>query len=189
MEHRHKILANHILYPHNQQRHHRRYGVLERRAGHDLAGPDVGVQQPHHGPARTEGIFVEPVVGGGHRCRPRQRHAYGLAYRSHGIGREHAGTRAGAGTSRPFDLGQLGLTHATFRHGADALEDRRRRLGLPERFLLFVGMIYPGKNVGNMLRAFSRVCHDHDIHLVVAGGTRWKYEDDLALIDELGFAL
>ncbi len=67
-----------------------------------------------------------------------------------------------------------------------ALETVRRQYALPSRFILFAGHIYPGKNFGRLLQAFSKVRHQIDIDLVVAGGMRWKYEDDLALLEKLG---
>lgn len=59
---------------------------------------------------------------------------------------------------------------------------------LPGRFVLFVGHIYPGKNFTRLLRAFAAVRQSLDVSLVVAGGRRWKYEDDLAELDRLGLA-
>lgn len=67
-----------------------------------------------------------------------------------------------------------------------ALAAIRARYRLPERFLLFVGHIYPGKNFGRVLRAFDMVRRQFDVDLVVAGSPRWKYQDDLALIESLG---
>jgi len=68
------------------------------------------------------------------------------------------------------------------------LERARAKHGLPERYLLFVGKIYPGKNLGNVLRAFARVRERIPHKLVICGDVYWKYEQDLALLDELGLA-
>jgi glycosyltransferase involved in cell wall biosynthesis len=62
----------------------------------------------------------------------------------------------------------------------------RERYRLPERFLLSVGHVYPGKNVGRLLGAFAKLRREADIQLVIAGSPRWKYRNDLDLIDRLG---
>lgn len=67
-----------------------------------------------------------------------------------------------------------------------ALEATRERLGLPPQFLLFVGRIFPNKNFGNLVKALAKVREQLPLPLVVAGGVRWKYEKDLAVVQELG---
>jgi glycosyltransferase involved in cell wall biosynthesis len=76
----------------------------------------------------------------------------------------------------------------TFRPVTDerVLADVRRRYGLPDAFMLFVGGIYPQKNFGGLLRAFRQVAPSIPHRLVVAGNMRWKSEGDLALIRTLG---
>lgn len=71
---------------------------------------------------------------------------------------------------------------------ASSLASVRERLGLPESFLLFVGKIYPGKNLGNVLRALDVLRDRIPHHLVVCGAPYYKYEEDLRLIEELGLA-
>ena len=66
------------------------------------------------------------------------------------------------------------------------LENIRKKYQLPEKFIVYVGHIYPGKNVGRVFKAFSKVREEHDIKLVVAGSYKWKYKDDLALVEKLG---
>jgi glycosyltransferase involved in cell wall biosynthesis len=56
---------------------------------------------------------------------------------------------------------------------------------LPENFILFVGHLYPQKNFANLLRALHIIANDLPHDLVVAGRPRWKYEDDLSLIESL----
>ena len=65
------------------------------------------------------------------------------------------------------------------------LENIRKKYGLPSRFILNVGLMYPGKNIPNLLRAFKRVRERENIKLVIAGGGRRMYKNDLALIHEL----
>jgi glycosyltransferase involved in cell wall biosynthesis len=68
----------------------------------------------------------------------------------------------------------------------EQLEVVKAKYNLPRRFILFAGHIYPGKNFGRLLEAFSTVRKDMNIHLVVAGGMRWKYQNDLNAIETLG---
>ncbi|MDX9979161.1 MAG: glycosyltransferase family 1 protein [Lentisphaeria bacterium] len=65
------------------------------------------------------------------------------------------------------------------------LEEARRRYRLPARYIVYVGHIYPGKNIGRLFQALALVRQQHDIDLVIAGAPRWKYKDDLALIPQL----
>jgi glycosyltransferase involved in cell wall biosynthesis len=75
-----------------------------------------------------------------------------------------------------------------FRRGADAAEARRLRQahGLPERYALWVGQIYPMKNLGGLIRAFRRVRDQFDCGLVIAGKPHLKAERDLAFIGSCG---
>lgn len=65
----------------------------------------------------------------------------------------------------------------------------RRAKGLPERFFLFVGTLEPRKNLESLLSAFARF-HTlpayRDIHLVMAGGKGWFFEDIFRRVTELG---
>lgn len=65
------------------------------------------------------------------------------------------------------------------------LDQIRSTYGLPERFFLYCGQIYPPKNFGRLLRAYARVGPELGIHLVVAGEHRWLCGEELDLIDEL----
>ncbi len=67
-------------------------------------------------------------------------------------------------------------------------EPVRARLGLPERFLLFVSTLEPRKNLVRLIEAFSRIAvHETQpaLSLVVAGRRGWLYEDIFATIDRL----
>jgi glycosyltransferase involved in cell wall biosynthesis len=68
-----------------------------------------------------------------------------------------------------------------------AIAHVRRRLGLPDRFLLFVSTLEPRKNLVRLLEAFAQViqAEDVDLHLVIAGRRGWLYEDIFAAIDRL----
>jgi glycosyltransferase involved in cell wall biosynthesis len=65
------------------------------------------------------------------------------------------------------------------------LQSIRGKYGLPKRFVLNVGLIYPGKNIPNLLRALKLVRENADIDLVIAGVGKRMYQDDLMMIDEL----
>ncbi len=57
-------------------------------------------------------------------------------------------------------------------------DDVRRRYALPERFLLFVGIASPRKNLDRLVRAFGalRDAERGATHLVLAGPAGWKNE-------------
>ncbi len=57
---------------------------------------------------------------------------------------------------------------------AEERADSRARLGLPERFILFVGTIEPRKNLGTLLDAWAMMRDRPD--LVVVGSWGWGYE-------------
>jgi len=68
-----------------------------------------------------------------------------------------------------------------------ALEKLRTRYALPERFILSVGSLEPGKNRAALLKAYAGLRkRGLEQKLVVVGQRAWKYEDDLALAEELG---
>lgn len=73
-------------------------------------------------------------------------------------------------------------------HDRNALEDVRKKYDLPQRFIVFVGHIYPGKNIGRLFEAFAKVRAKYDVKLVIAGGYRWKYQREMDMIRQLGIA-
>ncbi len=64
----------------------------------------------------------------------------------------------------------------------------KERYGLPDRFILFVGKLYPGKNFSNIVRALAliRKKAGPSLKLVSAGDLRWKYEKDFEEIEKQG---
>jgi glycosyltransferase involved in cell wall biosynthesis len=68
------------------------------------------------------------------------------------------------------------------------LREAREEYRLPRNFILFVGHIYPQKNFATLVRAFHTLSHKIPHSLVVAGRPRWKYADDLQLIERLGLS-
>lgn len=65
----------------------------------------------------------------------------------------------------------------------------RSRYELPRPYVFFLGGLNPLKNVGNLLRAMAILGEKHDdLELVLAGFRRWRFEEDLRLIEELGLS-
>jgi glycosyltransferase involved in cell wall biosynthesis len=67
-------------------------------------------------------------------------------------------------------------------------EARRHRslLGLPERYLLFVGTLEPRKNLPTLLEAFAPVWQRLGIPLLIVGGKGWLYQELFDTRDRLG---
>ena len=68
----------------------------------------------------------------------------------------------------------------------DAVDDVRRRYGLPERFLIHVGTIEPRKNLTRLVEALQSL-HDEGlaVPLVVVGGKGWLYDDFFRRLEDL----
>jgi glycosyltransferase involved in cell wall biosynthesis len=62
----------------------------------------------------------------------------------------------------------------------------RRREGLPDRFLLFLGTLEPRKNLPMLLRAYAHLPAPirADVHLALAGGTGWMADEIFRVIEE-----
>jgi len=67
---------------------------------------------------------------------------------------------------------------------ADEVAAFRRRLGLPERFVFFVGTLEPRKNLVRLVEAFARV-RDGRVGLALAGGKGWLYDELFAKVEAL----
>ncbi len=69
----------------------------------------------------------------------------------------------------------------------EALASIKRKYGLPEDYILFVGSLEPRKNVKALIRAYSRLPEDlrKDFSLVIAGGKGWKNSDIPPLVKGL----
>ena len=63
--------------------------------------------------------------------------------------------------------------HESFRVSCtpEARRALKERLALPDRFVLFVGALYPPKNFTRLMKAYKTVGPRRGYHLVVAGGT------------------
>ena len=72
---------------------------------------------------------------------------------------------------------------------SDAIRGLRDRYGLPDKFILSVGSLEPGKNRTAILTAFAALRKRGAEHrLVVTGQRAWKFGDDFQLAEELGLA-
>lgn len=72
----------------------------------------------------------------------------------------------------------------------EVLEETRCTYRLPERFFLYCGQIYPPKNFGRLIQAYSRVGPQLGISLVVAGEQSQSMlsGEDIGLINRLGLS-
>jgi glycosyltransferase involved in cell wall biosynthesis len=68
----------------------------------------------------------------------------------------------------------------------EKLARARAAYKLPERFILFVGNLYPQKNFATLARAFAIIKDEIPHRLIVAGRPRYKFRGDVNLIKELG---
>ncbi len=67
------------------------------------------------------------------------------------------------------------------------LENIRNKYGLPARFILYVGLVEPRKNLPLLLRAFKKATNDGvGAQLVVAGSFGWMVEPVFEQLQELG---
>lgn len=62
----------------------------------------------------------------------------------------------------------------------------REKYKLPERFVLYVGMLEPGKNIYRLIRAYSGIYKTIREKLVIAGKKGWAYSEIFELVKELG---
>ncbi len=79
---------------------------------------------------------------------------------------------------------QFGVEEAFKPQGSEEAVSIRKKLSLPERFILFVGTIEPRKNIISLLRAYRKLGRV-DIGLVVAGGRGWLFEEIFREVDRL----
>ena len=90
------------------------------------------------------------------------------------------------------DEGKVDVVHHgiedTFRPlGREEVEAFRRRKGLPERFILFLGTIEPRKNLTTLLDAYALLRRDGLPHpLVIAGARGWQCEGVFGRREQLG---
>ena len=66
-----------------------------------------------------------------------------------------------------------------------ALAAFRRRSGLPERFILFLGTLEPRKNLPTLLDAYAGIARSTDAPLIIGGGKGWLYDEIFAKAERL----
>ena len=87
---------------------------------------------------------------------------------------------------RPIHHG-LNKQFINYDSSESSLECIRSKYILPDKFILFVGGLTPLKNIGNVLRAFSKLkIRLSGYKLVLVGFKRWNYKKDMELIKKLG---
>jgi glycosyltransferase involved in cell wall biosynthesis len=70
---------------------------------------------------------------------------------------------------------------------AQLINDFAKKYSLPERFILYVGAIEPGKNLDKLFIAFAELAREeNDIKLVLTSGIGWEQQGFTKLIDGLG---
>jgi glycosyltransferase involved in cell wall biosynthesis len=62
----------------------------------------------------------------------------------------------------------------------------RRRKGLPERFVLFLGTLEPRKNLPTLIDAYAKIATSTDAPLLIGGGKGWLYDEIFARAQALG---
>jgi len=67
------------------------------------------------------------------------------------------------------------------------LREASKRYSLPPRFILGLGTLQPRKNFARLIEAYSLLVTRHpSLHLVIAGGKGWLYEEIFAAVERLG---
>ncbi|MBI3119695.1 MAG: glycosyltransferase family 4 protein [Candidatus Hydrogenedentes bacterium] len=67
------------------------------------------------------------------------------------------------------------------------LEAMRKKYALPPRFVFYVGLLQPRKNLARLAQAFAQLrARGLDQHLVIAGKPAWLYDEMLQTIHQLG---
>jgi len=80
-------------------------------------------------------------------------------------------------------LGVSGEFKPAEKHDAAFLESVKKRLQLPDRFLLFVGRLNVRKNLENLLRAVA-LLQDKQVPLIIVGKAEWKVPELSNLISD-----
>jgi glycosyltransferase involved in cell wall biosynthesis len=86
------------------------------------------------------------------------------------------------------DVVHCGVDKRFYPRGQAAVAAFRRKKGLPERFILFLGTLEPRKNVVSLLEAYAQLSASNVGSwpvLVIAGAKGWFYEDIFAAVERL----
>jgi glycosyltransferase involved in cell wall biosynthesis len=79
-------------------------------------------------------------------------------------------------------------------HDRETLDGVRAQYGLPRLFILGLSTLQPRKNFSGLIAAFGKLLRDEagilgpydDLHLVIAGGQGWMYDETLSSVERLG---
>jgi glycosyltransferase involved in cell wall biosynthesis len=95
----------------------------------------------------------------------------------------------GVPESRVFTT-PLGVDESFVPASSTSIEEIRRRYGIQETSVLYVGTLEPRKNIPTLVGAFSRVRKELGpaCQLVLAGGKGWFYQEVFRLIENLGLS-
>ncbi len=104
--------------------------VFKGGAGENVRGPDVPGGEIHDGPAGGLEERIAPRIDGEDRAVAGQREPQGLAQAVHGIGGEHAGTRAAGRAGLALDVAEFGGGDRVLRKLSDGFEHRGEVQGL-----------------------------------------------------------
>jgi len=102
--------------------HHHGDRVLERFAGHDLAGGDALLEHGDHGLAAAMGETVAPPIYSRRSSRTGDRHAEGFGSAGHRVGGVHAAAGALTRADRALDPVHLVAADQAAHTGTDGLE-------------------------------------------------------------------
>lgn len=86
------------------------------------------------------------------------------------------------------DVAPPGVSHDFRSLPAEQVLQFRSKLGLPQRFILYVGTIEPRKNLDTLLRAYAQLPERKEVKLVLAGGRGWRSERIDTLVDKLNLS-
>lgn len=67
------------------------------------------------------------------------------------------------------------------------IDQFKRKMGLPEQFILFLGTLEPRKNLVQLVRAYAKL-KNRNIHLVIAGAQGWYYKEVYATVESLSLS-
>lgn len=65
------------------------------------------------------------------------------------------------------------------------VERVKAKYDLPSRYILHVGVIYPGKNIERVIQVFAKIAKKFPHKLVLAGGFKWREDRVFNLIERL----
>ncbi len=84
-----------------------------------------------------------------------------------------------------IDVALPGVSADFRRIRGNDLQGFRRKHGLPERFILYVGTLEPRKNLETLVRAFAQL-NTKEVKLVLVGAKGWQISPLFQLIEQLG---